>query len=127
MDRRGSGATRPQTVCLGELNPPERDPETFSCAVVAVAPPPPMRVPAAVRREVWKRDQGRCQYPLDGGGVCGSRLRLEIDHLDPRCRGGKPIVSDLRLVCRFHNDLAARQALGDAVMDRYTGHQRARR
>jgi len=27
----------------------------------------------------------------------------------------------MRLLCRFHNDLAARVAYGDALMDRYTG------
>jgi hypothetical protein len=45
-------------------------------------------VPAAVRREVWKRDQGRCQFPLDSGGLCGSELRPELDHVQPRSRGG---------------------------------------
>ena len=77
-------------------------------------------IPAAVRREVWQRDQGRCQWKLDSGGVCGSRLRVELDHVRLRCRGAKPIASELRLLCRSHNDLAARQALGDGVMDRYT-------
>jgi len=77
-------------------------------------------VPAAVRREVWKRDQGRCQFPLDSGGLCGSELRPELDHVQPRSRGGRPTVENLRVVCRFHNEYAARLALGDAVMDAYT-------
>ena len=77
-------------------------------------------VPAAVRREVWKRDQGCCQFPLDGGGICGSKLRTELDHIQLRCRGGRPTVENLRVVCRFHNDLAARLDVGDSVMDRYT-------
>jgi hypothetical protein len=84
-------------------------------------------VPAAVRREVWERDRGRCQWKLDSGGVCGSRLRVELDHVNLRCRGARPTAVELRLLCRIHNDLAARQALGDAVMDSYTRRRMAAR
>ncbi len=77
-------------------------------------------VPAAVRREVWKRDRGECQWPVEGGGICGSRLRVELDHVRLRCRGARPIASELRILCAFHNQLSARLALGDEVMDRYT-------
>jgi hypothetical protein len=76
-------------------------------------------VPAAVRREVWKRDQGRSQWPVDGGGICGSRLRAEIDHVRLRCRGAKPIASELRILCDLHNQLSARIALGDELMNPY--------
>ncbi len=78
-------------------------------------------VPAAVRREVWKRDGGRCQWPLASGGVCGSTVRVELDHVRARGQGGRATVENMRLLCRFHNDLAARVAYGDALMDRYTG------
>jgi len=86
----------------------------------ASAEPGASYIPAAVRREVWQRDQGRCQWKLDSGGVCGSRLRVELDHVKLRCRTAKPLASELRLLCRAHNVLAAREALGDTVMDRYT-------
>ncbi len=76
-------------------------------------------IPAAVRREVWERDQGRCQWKLDSGGVCGSKLRVEIDHVRLKCRGARPVAAGLRVLCRVHNLLAAREALGDEVMDRY--------
>ncbi len=91
------------------------------------ARPPANRdtVPAEVKRAVWLRDGGRCQWPLDGGGVCGSRLRAEIDHIDPKARGGAATIERLRVLCRFHNDLAARQAFGDAWMDRFTHRSRA--
>jgi len=91
-----------------------------SAPVDAPETPGAVYIPRAVRREVWERDQGRCQYPLDSGGICGSKLRLEADHLQLRCRGGRPTVENLRVVCRFHNELSARQELGDAVMNRYT-------
>jgi hypothetical protein len=77
-------------------------------------------VPAHVKRAVWKRDQGRCQFPLEGGGVCGSTHQLQFDHVVPRARGGPSTVANVRLTCRVHNDLAARRVYGDAWMDRYT-------
>lgn len=45
------------------------------------------QVPAEVRRAVWARDEARCQWPVDAGGICGSTHRLELDHLRPRARG----------------------------------------
>jgi hypothetical protein len=86
----------------------------------APAAPAAVYIPASVRREVWTRDQGRCQWELAGGGICGSKLRTELDHIQLRCRGGRPIAEDLRVLGEFHNQLYAWLALGDAVMDRYT-------
>ncbi len=77
-------------------------------------------IPAHVKREVWKRDGGRCQWPLHSGGICGSTRCLELDHIQPRSRGGASTVDNLRVLCRGHNDLAARLALGDAQMDSFT-------
>jgi hypothetical protein len=81
-------------------------------------------VPAAVRREVWRRDEGRCQWATADGGICGSTYRCELDHVVPFARGGKPTVDGLRVLCRVHNDLAARNTYGDAWMDRFTGGSR---
>ncbi len=85
-------------------------------------PPPskPEHVPAHVKRAVWERDGGRCQWKLDGGGICGSTHRIELDHVVARGRGGASTVENVRLLCRVHNDLAARLVYGDACMDRYT-------
>jgi 5-methylcytosine-specific restriction endonuclease McrA len=77
-------------------------------------------VTAAVKRAVWARDGGKCQWPVDGGGVCGSTMRLEIDHVVPRGRGGPSIVENCRLACRVHNQMAARQVYGDTHMDLFT-------
>ena len=85
-------------------------------------PSGPNHIPACVKREVWKRDQGRCQWPSAGrdGGICGSTLRVEFDHVVPRARDGPSSVEGVRLLCAFHNDLAARQDFGDRWMDRYS-------
>jgi hypothetical protein len=77
-------------------------------------------VPAAVKREVWKRAGGCCEWPLDAGGVCGSKLRLEHDHVQPLAAGGVSTVDGVRLLCAVHNAIAARRAFGDAWMDRFT-------
>jgi 5-methylcytosine-specific restriction endonuclease McrA len=83
-------------------------------------------IPAAVKREVWTRDRGCCQWPLESGGICGSTLRVEFDHVRPRARGGPSTVGNLRLLCRAHNQFAARRAFGDELMDRATAAARSR-
>jgi hypothetical protein len=86
----------------------------------APAEPGAEYIPASVRREVLERDKGCCQWKLEGGGICGSRVRIELDHVQLRCRGGRPVAGDLRVLCHFHNQLYARLTLGDGLMDRYT-------
>ena len=83
-------------------------------------------VPAHVKRAVWKRDGGRCQWPVQSGGVCGSTHQVELDHIVPRARGGLATVENTRCLCRVHNDLAARREYGDVWMDQFTGRERAR-
>ena len=77
-------------------------------------------VPAKVKREVRKRDQGKCQWPLATAGVCGSTVKLEIDHVEPRGRGGPSTAENCRLLCKAHNLEAARLAYGDDHMDLFT-------
>jgi hypothetical protein len=91
----------------------------------AAAPVNPETIPAAVKREVWTRGRGRCEWPLASGGVCGSTLRLELDHITPRALGGPSTADNLRIACRFHNLLAARQAFGDEWMDGFTRPDRS--
>jgi hypothetical protein len=74
---------------------------------------------AEVKRTVWRRDAGRCQWRMATGGACGSRERLEFDHVVPRTRFGESTVDNLRILCRFHNQLAAKEILGMDVMERF--------
>jgi hypothetical protein len=74
-------------------------------------------VTAALKRAVWARDAGKCQWPVDSGGICGSTTRLEIDHVVPRGRSGPSTVENCRILCRFHNLEAARGVYGNEVMD----------
>ncbi|HET8725709.1 MAG TPA: HNH endonuclease [Anaeromyxobacteraceae bacterium] len=77
-------------------------------------------VPAKVKREVVARDEGKCQWLLPDGSVCGATARLEIDHVIPRGKGGPSTVDNCRVLCRGHNLEAARQACGDEVMSLFT-------
>ena len=88
-------------------------------------PAKPDHLPAHVKRAVWVRDGGRCQWRIESGGICGSTYRVQFDHIIPRARGGPSTVENVRLACAHHNDLAARQAFGDAWMDRFTHGSRA--
>ena len=92
---------------------------------------PPVRrsryVSAEVRRAVWKRDGGKCQFRLASGEICGSTYQVEIDHWKtPFARGGRATVEELRCACKPHNDEAARQVFGDAWMDKFTRRKRRR-
>jgi HNH endonuclease len=103
--------------------PAPRSPESddLGAAPVHRRTGPREAIPAAVRRAVWERDRGRCAWPLDSGGCCGSTHRLELDHVVPWSRGGTATADNLRLTCRRHNAVAARQALGERCVDRYAG------
>ena len=61
-------------------------------------------IPAAVKRQVWTRDQGCCSY-VDGasGRRCASRHLLQIDHVVPYALGGSAEVDNLRLLCAAHH------------------------
>jgi hypothetical protein len=88
--------------------------------VNAKAPPKdPAIVPAAVRRQVWERDGGRCAWVGPDGRRCGSRWQVEVDHVDAAARGGKATLDRLRLLCRSHNFLHAEQVYGPEMMARY--------
>ena len=61
-------------------------------------------IPAAVKREVWRRDSGCCSYvDRHTGRRCGSRFFLELDHIVPVARGGGAEPSNLRLRCAAHH------------------------
>jgi hypothetical protein len=84
--------------------------------------PPPSttdRVPAHVKRAVFLRDGGRCQFPLASGGVCGSRYRVQLGHIIARADGGPPTEDNLRCECETHNQHRADLDFGKPFMDRF--------
>jgi hypothetical protein len=83
-------------------------------------------IPAAVRREVWERDGGRCTFESATGERCDSCERLEFDHIVAAACGGLPTADNLRLRCRTHNQYAAEQQLGAEFMQRKRQQARER-
>jgi hypothetical protein len=85
--------------------------------------PPPSEsdgVPAHVKRAVWLRSGGKCEWRLDSGGVCGSTHQLELDHHPiPKAHGGPATIDNIRIHCKAHNLEGARRVFGGAWMDRY--------
>ncbi len=55
-----------------------------------------LRIPESVRIEVWRRDGGKCAR-------CGSREKLEYDHIVPISRGGSNTARNIELLCEKHN------------------------
>jgi hypothetical protein len=64
-------------------------------------------IPASVRDEVWRRDEGRCAFVAETGRRCNSRWQVEFHHRIPFARGGPSTVDGLELRCRRHNQRAA--------------------
>ena len=53
-------------------------------------------IPESMRTEVWRRDNGCCV-------TCGSRVKLEFDHIIPVSRGGATTARNLQLLCQQCN------------------------
>ena len=68
-------------------------------------------IPATVRREVWKRDGGRCAF-VGTSGRCSETGFLEFHHVVPYADGGEATVSNIELRCRAHNVYEAEQHFG---------------
>jgi len=91
-------------------------------------PDPPAHgrsIPAAVRREVYDREGGSCAYVGEGGRRCGSRLRLEYQHIVPVACEGPSTPANLTLYCRAHNLLQAKKDFGEEHIRRKQIEQRA--
>jgi len=75
-------------------------------------------IPAEVKRQVWKRDQGQCSFSCSGKR-CGAKHYLEFDHIKPFALGGMATLENLRLRCKAHNQLAALGVFGAAKMSKF--------
>lgn len=54
------------------------------------------RIPESIRIEVWRRDSGKCAR-------CGSREKLEYDHIVPISKGGSNTARNIELLCEKCN------------------------
>ena len=78
-------------------------------------------IPAAVRRVVWLRDCGRCQYVDSRGRRCNATSNVEFHHKDPFARGGCHDADNIQLRCAAHNQHQADLDFGRAFMDARRG------
>jgi hypothetical protein len=67
-----------------------------------VAASPSRHVPAAVKRAVWARDEGRCAF-VGMHGRCSETGFLELHHVVPFAERGPSTAANLQLRCRAHN------------------------
>jgi hypothetical protein len=80
---------------------------------------PSRYIPAAVKRAVYSRDQGRCRYQDETGRRCTETDRLEFHHVQPYGRGSDHNPANIELRCRAHNLYEAELDYGKEVMDAY--------
>ncbi len=77
-------------------------------------------VPAAVKREVWRRDAGRCAF-RGAQGRCRETGLLEFHHVIPHARGGPTTTTNIELRCRAHNVYEAEQQFGGRTLALWAG------
>ncbi|HXC51378.1 MAG TPA: hypothetical protein VN634_10875 [Candidatus Limnocylindrales bacterium] len=79
-------------------------------------------IPAAVRRDVWRRDSGRCCYVDGRGRRCRETGNIEFHHKAPFAMGGPPTPENIELRCAAHNQYQADLDFGRAFMDARRGN-----
>jgi len=95
------------------------DPATAAGSATAPGAVDPRAIPMEVKREVWKRDGGRCAWTSPDGRRCGSTWRLEFGHITPVAVGGPPTAANIRIECGAHNDHEADRFFGPDHMAKY--------
>ncbi len=70
------------------------------------------RIPAVVKRAVWRRDGGRCAFVSRDRRRCTEGGFLEFHHVSPHAAGGESTVDNIQLRCRTHNGYEAELYFG---------------
>ena len=73
-------------------------------------------IPAAVRRQVWQRDGGRCAF-VGTRGRCRETTFLEFHHVEPYSVGGDATADNIALRCRAHNTHEAQLYFGQPLSE----------
>lgn len=69
-------------------------------------------IDSATPRAVAARDGLRCSWIGPDGERCSATSWLELDHVEPRAKGGSSEANNVRVLCRAHNRLEAELAFG---------------
>ncbi|WP_394841942.1 hypothetical protein LZC95_33310 [Pendulispora brunnea] len=83
-------------------------------------------VTRSIRREVFQRDGEQCTFVDDAGRRCECRTFLELDHIEPRARGGSDGATNLRVRCKSHNAYAAERDFGRDYIEKKKAEQKSR-
>lgn len=68
-------------------------------------------ISAKIKKEIFAKANFQCEYHNRATGVrCHSRSFLEIDHCQPVSIGGTNEITNLRVLCKTHNLMAARNS-----------------
>ena len=70
----------------------------------------------SVRRAVRERDGDRCSFVSGDRHRCNATRHLEFDHVVPIAQGGESTVTNVRLLCRAHNQHMAERSYGASFM-----------
>jgi hypothetical protein len=84
------------------------------------------KISNSVKRLVEQRDQGKCQWRSEDGGICGSTHRVQFHHIQDRGRGGEGTPENIIQLCQKHNLLAAEIAWGEERIERFRERPRDR-
>ena len=71
-------------------------------------------IPAAVKRAVCERDEGRCAF-VGRAGRCLETAFLEFHHVEPYATGGPATADNIQLRCHAHNQHEAREFFSDVA------------
>jgi hypothetical protein len=101
----------PGGVSVSSASPTASEPTTRGASAVP-AGERGRYLAAAMRRETHTRDGGQCAFVSADGRRCTARAFLEFDHVKPYAWSGAADARNLRLLCKAHNLLHARNCFG---------------
>jgi 5-methylcytosine-specific restriction endonuclease McrA len=110
-----------------QASKPAQDSRQAPEASTRTSHPTPARIDRATRRMVVERDGLRCSYVDETGHRCEARAFLEYDHRTPAAMGGGSRATNIRILCRAHNQYAAELAYGREKVAAETERKRRRR
>jgi hypothetical protein len=83
-------------------------------------------IPAAVKRSVGARDEGRCAYVDEHGWRCAARVGLQFHHRHTFATGGDHSPANVSLQCAGHNLYLAEIDFGRGAIAAHTRRQPSR-
>ena len=101
--QKGGPALLEQTMGYSPSAPKVSSPSVNAVPQLMHSPPTSRYIPASLRRLIFRRAQGRCEFTAPQGQRCTACHALELHHCDPYARGGEHRDSNLALYCRAHN------------------------